>query len=255
MAGWSSGEQAEIVAAGRPGAYVVLVGGREQSFVDLQDPTRLDFDYVRRMGDAVDAHGSAGRPLSVVHVGGAGMGLARYVAATRPRSSQVVLEPDADLTDLVRERLPLPRRSGIRVRPVTGLDGVAALRARHFDVAVLDAFAAGRVPDDLVTPSWFAAVAAALAPDGLFLANLTDAAPFAHTRRVVAGLRAVFDHLGLSAEPATLRGRRAGNLLVLASRAPVPLGALRARAASSPSPYRVLDAGQVSSSFGGGAAF
>jgi hypothetical protein len=69
---------------------------------------------------------------------------------------------------------------------------------------------------------------------------------------VVAGVRASYSSLLLSAEPATLRGRRDGNLLVVAGRAPVPLAALRRRAASSPLPYRVLDQDAVSSSFGGG---
>ena len=59
----------------------------------------------------------------------------------------------------------------------------------------------------------------------------------------------------VSAEPATLRGRRFGNLLVVASRAPVPVASLRSRAASSAAPYRVLDAAQVSSTLGGGTPF
>ena len=71
----------------------------------------------------------------------------------------------------------------------------------------------------------------------------------------MAALRTVFPELMVSAEPATLRGRRFGNLLVVASRAPVPLAPLRHRAASSAAPYRVLDAAQVSSSLGGGTAF
>ena len=33
-------------------------------------------------------------PLAVTHVGGGGCTLARYLAATRPGSSQIVLEPD-----------------------------------------------------------------------------------------------------------------------------------------------------------------
>ena len=95
----------------------------------------------------------------------------------------------------------------------------------------------------------------ALTDSGWFLLNLTDRAPFAWTRRVVAGLRTVFPELMVSAEPATLRGRRFGNLLVVASRAPVPVTSLRQRAASSAAPYRVLDAAQVSSSLGGGTPF
>ena len=161
------------------------------------------------------------------------MTLPRYVAATRPRSSQIVLEPAAELTELVRSELPLPRRSGIKVRPVDGRAGTAELRESSADVVILDAFDGARVPADLVTAEYFASVSRALTDGGWFLLNLTDRAPFAWTRRVVAALRTVFPELMVSAEPATLRGRRFGNLLVVASRAPCP-GHL------APEPSRVL---------------
>ena len=90
---------------------------------------------------------------------------------------------------------------------------------------------------------------------GLLLLNLTDRAPFAWTRRVVAAVRRELPALMLSAEPATLRGRRPGNLLLVAGRGAVPVAALRTRAASSPAPYRVLDGAQVSDTVGGGRPF
>ncbi len=245
----------EILPADRPGAFVVRVDGADQSLVDLEDPTRLDFDYVRRMGDVLDAWQPAAQPLRILHVGGAGLTLPRYVAATRPRSSQIVLEPDTALTERVREQLPLPRRSGIRVRPVDGCTGVAAIRDASQDLVALDAFADARVPGELVTVEYVESVARVLAPGGWFLLNLTDRAPFAWTRRVVAALRTVFPDLMVSAEPATLRGRRHGNLLVVAGRKGVPARALRERARTSGLPYRVLTDDEVSSSFGGGRAF
>lgn len=250
-----AGRDAEIRPGDRPGSFVLRMSGMDQSHVDLEDPTRVAFDYVRRLADVVDVHAPAGRPVRAVHVGGAAMTLPRYVAAVRPRSAQVVLEPAVAVTELVRRELPLPPRCGVKVRPVGGRAGVAALRDGYAELVVLDAFADARVPAELVTAEFFADVARALAPGGLFLLNLVDRAPFAWTRRVVAGLRQAFGALLLSAEPATLRGRRAGNLLVVASGTSVPLAALRARAASSPAPYRVLDAGQVSDGFGGGAPF
>jgi spermidine synthase len=243
--------EVEVLRDG-PTAYLLRIGGRDQSHVDVEDPTRLAFDYVRRIGDVVDLHGEPGVPQRVVHVGGGGLTLPRYVAATRPRSGQIVLEPAIDVTDAVRAQLPLPARSGIKVRPVDGRTGLAALRDASADLVIVDAFEHGRVPADLVTLECFATVGRVLAPDGLLLLNLVDRAPFAHTRRVVAGVRASYSSLLLSAEPATLRGRRDGNLLVVAGRTPVPLAALRRRAASSPLPYRVLDQDAVSSSFGGG---
>ncbi len=246
--GWTG----EVVPAGRPGAFLVRLDGRDQSVVDLSDPTRLDFDYVRRTGDVLDAVAPPGEPVRVLHVGGAGLTLPRYVAHTRPRSAQVVLEPDERLTELVRTELPLPRRSGIKVRPQDGRTGLAALREDHVDVVVLDAYAAGAVPRSLLTTGCVDELARVLAPGGVVVLNLADRAPFTLARDAVAGLRTRFDALAVSAEPATLRGRRPGNLLLVAGSSGVPLDALRASARTSAAPYRVLAGDEVRSHLGGG---
>jgi hypothetical protein len=94
-----------------------------------------------------------------------------------------------------------------------------------------------------------------LEESGLVVLNLSDRAPFAWTRRVVAGVRSAFPHLLVTAESATLRARRGGNLVVVASRGPVPVTELGRRAASAAAPYRVLDERLVSDTFGGGAPF
>ena len=248
-------EGCEIVPGDRPGTFVLRLAGMNQSHVDLRHPLHLEFEYVRRIADVIDAAAPGGAPLRVLHVGGAAMTLPRYVAATRPRSAQVVLEPAVEVTELVRAELPLPPRSGIKVRPVDGRRGIAELRDGYAELVVLDAFADARVPADLVTVELFRDVARVLDPGGLFVLNLTDRAPFGWTRRVVAGLRTVFISVMLTAEPATLRARRLGNLVVVASGGPVPVSVLRQRSVSAAAPYRVLDPAQVSDGFGGGTPF
>jgi SAM-dependent methyltransferase len=242
----------EIVAEGL--GFELRKDGMSQSHVDLDDPTRLVFDYVRRIGDVLDVAAPAGEPLRVVHVGGAALTLPRYVAATRPRSAQIVLEPDEDLTALVRDRLPLPPRSGIKVRPQDGRAGLAALREDAADVLVLDAFADGRVPGELVTVEAFAQMRRVVAPGGLLVANLVDRAPFEHVRRALAALRQSWAEVLVSAEPATLRGRRQGNLIVVAGDS-VPAQELGSRAGTGAAPYRLLTGTAVSDSLGGGRPF
>jgi spermidine synthase len=246
---------AEIVPGDRAGTYVLRMSGMDQSCVDLEDPSRIVFDYVRRLADVVDVVAPPGAPLRVVHVGGAGMTLPRYVAVTRPRSPQIVLEPAAAVTELVRRELPLPRNSGVKVRDVSGVAGVAALRDGHADLVVIDAFADARVPGSLVTAAFAADLSRVVGPSGVVAFNLTDRAPFGWTRRAVAAIRLSFPSLLLTAEPATLRAKRLGNLVVVASAGAVPLDELRRRATMAASPYRVLDARAVSDSFGGGTPF
>ena len=240
-----------ITDGDRPGSYVVWLDDRAQSQVDLGDPTWLAFDYVRRIADVLDVVAPAGEPLRVVHVGGAAMTLPRYVAHTRPRSGQVVLEPDAALVEEVRRRLPLPPRSGIKVRPVDGAAGLPAVREHSTDVVVLDAFAGGSVPLELLGTAFLGHVRRVLTDGGLLVANIADRAPFPLVRSAVAGVRELFPEVLVGAEPATLKGRREGNLVLVAGARP-PVDALLQRAASGATPYRLFTGTAVLDSFGGG---
>jgi hypothetical protein len=75
----------------------------------------------------------------------------------------------------------------------------------------------------------------------VYAVNIGDAAPFTHARARAAAVRAVFRHTCLMAEPAVLRGRTFGNLVVFASGAPLPTGALTRLLAADPFPARLLD--------------
>ena len=239
----------------RPSGHTLRIDGTDQSHVDLDDPTRLEFDYMQRIADVVDALGSPGEPLRFVHIGGAAMTIPRYVSVSRPTSAQIVLEPDERVTALVREQLPLPRQSGIKVRPVDGRTGIAALRPDFADVVILDAYDGARIPAELGTAEFFADLARVVDDHGVVLLNLADRATFPYVRRVVRGVRDSFDQVMISAEPATLKGRRFGNVLVSASQSPLPWEALARRAASSAFPYRVLPYRDVIEKFAGKTPF
>src|SRR5215210_2450801 len=102
-----TGGTAELLAdADRDGSWMLLVNGTAQSHVDLDDPTHLEFEYVRRLGHVVDLIAPAGAPLRALHLGGGAWTLARYLAATRPGSAQRVAELDGALAELVEARLP-----------------------------------------------------------------------------------------------------------------------------------------------------
>lgn len=224
----------------RPGAYFIRIGETDQSWVDPDNPTHLEFDYVQRIADVIDAHAPPGERLRVLHIGGAGMTLPRYVAATRPTSAQIVFEPDEQLTDEVRRVVPLPRNSGIKVRPVEGRSGIASMRDEYADLIIVDAFAGAKVPATLTTAEFVGDLGRVLRPGGVALWNLTDLAPFHYTRRVLAGVATVFKESFLAAEPATLKGRRFGNILLAGSQTALPTAELARAAAGSVFPYRLL---------------
>ena len=238
-----------------PRAFTLRIGRTDQSYVDLDDPRRLEFDYLQQIALVLDQLAPPGTPLRAVHVGGAAMSLARYVAATRPRSSQVVLEPDAELTAFVREHLPLPARSGIRVRGVDGRAGVAALRDGYADVVIVDAFVGPRTPAELTSLEFWTDVHRVLRPSGTVLVNVTDRGPLAYGRRVLAGLAARFAQLVLMAEASTLKGRRFGNVVLVGSDSPLPVETIAAEAGRASYPYRVVTGDRLTQLLGGATPF
>lgn len=239
----------------QPGAFLLRIGDTDQSYVDLTDPLRLEFDYVQRIADLIDELAPEGARLRVVHIGGAALTLPRYVAATRPSSAQIVLEPDEELTMLVREQLPLPRQSGIKVRATDGRSGIAAMRDGFADLVIVDAFVGARVPAELTTTEFLADVRRVVGASGAVAINVTDQGRLAYSKRVLAGVAAVFGQAIYGAEPATLKGRRFGNVIITGSDAPMPEAALVRRAAGSMFPYRVLTGAQQSRFAGGARPF
>ncbi|CAM5669778.1 hypothetical protein SALBM311S_12169 [Streptomyces alboniger] len=117
----------------RARAWTLLIDGAPQSHVDLDDPAYLSFEYQRRLGHVIDLVAPPGRPVHAVHLGGGALTLARYVAATRPRSTQQVVERDAPLVQLVRRaKLPLAPTARIRVRSTDAREGLAKARTSSY---------------------------------------------------------------------------------------------------------------------------
>ena len=236
-----SGGTAELLGdADRDGSWMLLVNGTPQSHVDLDDPTHLEFEYVRRMGHVLDLAAEPGTPLDVAHLGGGALTLPRYVAVTRPGSRQRVVEIDQPLTDLVREHLPLPRGARIRVRPDDARVGLTALHTASSDVVICDVFAGARTPAHLTSAEFAAEAHRVLRTGGVYVANVADGPPLTFARTQVATLRSVFRNVCLLAEPGTMRGRRFGNLVAVASDAELPIDDYVRRCARDPMPARVV---------------
>ncbi|TDB95919.1 methyltransferase domain-containing protein [Micromonospora fluostatini] len=236
----------------RAGSWTLLLDGAPQSHVDLTDPTHLEFEYVRRFAAAIDLLAPAGAALRVLHLGGGALTLPRYVAATRPGSTQRISEVDGALVELVRRALPWPAEARLRVRVADARATLAATRDASYDVVVADVFAGARTPAHLTSVEYVGEVARVLRPGGWYLANLADGPPLRHARGQVATARAVLPHACLVADAAVLRGRRYGNLVLVAGRVEPPVPELTRRAAGDWFPGRVV-AGADLDRFTGGA--
>ncbi|MGW3208793.1 spermidine synthase [Streptomyces sp. NPDC001135] len=223
----------------RARAWLLTVDGAPQSYVDLDEPAYLEFEYARRLGHVLDTVAEAGRALDVVHLGGGALTLPRYVAATRPGSRQDVVEADRGLLELVAEHLPLPAGSGIALHAGDARAWLETAPDDHADVLIADVFGGSRVPAHLTTLAYAREAERVLRPGGVYLANLADAAPFAFLRSQLATLAAVFEELALIAEPAVLRGRRFGNTVLVAAHRPLDTAVLARRTAADAFPARV----------------
>jgi spermidine synthase len=232
----------------RPGSYTLVVDGTSQSHVDLDDPSYLSFEYVRRIGHGIDLLAPAGEQITAVHLGGGAFTLPRYIEATRPGSRQQVIEIDDDLVALVREHLPLPRGASIRVRHgdarevleklPPGLRGTA-------DVVVVDVFAGARTPAHVTSVEFYESVASILNPRGIVAVNVADGARLSFARSQAATLRHVFPHVALAVDPQMLKARRFGNIVAFASSAPLPFDELPRLLAGDPVASKVVAGGEL----------
>ncbi|WP_203715710.1 spermidine synthase [Asanoa siamensis] len=224
----------------RPNAYTLLVDGAPQSHVDLDDPTYLEFEYVRRIATSLDLTAPPRMPLRVLHLGGGALTIARYVAATRPGSRQRVVDADAKLIDFVRERLPWRPDPKLKVR--IG-DARTELRKAHddeFDVVIVDVFAGARTPASVRSVEFVREAARVLHPDGRYLVNMTDGPPLELAKAQVATVAEVFAEVALVADGSVLRGRRFGNLVLTAANTPLPTADIARRVAGDWFPGRLL---------------
>ncbi|MFC7216872.1 spermidine synthase [Streptomyces polyrhachis] len=224
----------------RPAGWLLTVDGAPQSYVDLADPRHLEFEYVRRLAHVADLLGEPAGPLDVLHLGGGALTLPRYLAATRPGSRQHVAEADRGLIALVGEHLPLPAGCGIEVLPADARKALEAAQPAALDLVVADVYGGSRSPAHLASVEFARAAARALRPHGVYAANLADAAPFAFLRSQLACAAAVFPYRCVLAEPGVLRGRRFGNVVLVASHEELPVHDLARRAAADAFPARTV---------------
>jgi hypothetical protein len=214
---------------GRPTGRFLVLDTLLHSYVDVADPTFLDFPYVQGIASVADVMRPAGEPIRALHIGGGGLTLPRYLAATRPGTQSRVLEIDGGVIALDRASLGLRDLPGLRIDLGDARVNLAGEPAASRDLVVGDAFGGLAVPWHLTTREMVAALRRVLRPDGIYAVNVIDFPPNGFVRAEVATIASVFPNVALVAEPPALTGGAGGNFVVLASAAPLPLAALETR--------------------------
>jgi hypothetical protein len=212
--------------ADRASGRVLVLDDLRHSYVDLDDPTHLDFWYVRRFAEVIDQLSPDG-PIDVVHLGGGALTLPTWVQTTRPASDQMVFEIDEELIELVIDEFD--RSTG----PGTGLDVIAGdarqsmkeLPDDSADLVIGDAFGGRAIPWHLATHEFTTEVARVLRFGGIYTVNVIDGADLSFLRAQTATIASVFPEVAVVLDEGTAAGRL-GNSVIVASDRPFDTGEL-----------------------------
>lgn len=210
-----TGHAAIVADPLRDGGYVLEVNNVPSSYVVPGAPEVLEYDYMRWIAAFIESV-ELPRPFTAVHLGAAGCSLPSYVAH-RWDSHNIAVELDAGLAALVRDAFDPP----VEIAVAEARAFTHALVPGSVDVIVRDVFAGPDTPRALATVEFFHAAHRALAPGGVFVANVGDRPGLANARAQLAGLTEVFAHTAAAAPTGILGGREYGNVVLAASDAPL----------------------------------
>jgi len=205
----------------RPDGWILEVNGVPSSHIDLDDPTLLEFEYMRWIAMLVGDRHPRDQRIRVLHLGGGACTMARWFAAVYPDARQVVVEIDGRLAELVRDWFDLPRAPLLRIRAGEARAVLTTLTDASRDVIVRDVFAINRTPVALTTEQFTRHAHRVLAPGGIYVVNCGDTRDLTTAKREAATIGSVFAHTAIIADPAMLKGRRYGNIVIAGSDAPL----------------------------------
>ena len=224
----------------RSSGRVLRLDTLRHSYVDVDDPTHLEFAYIQLFAAALDARYPSSEPLDVLHVGGGALTMPRYLEATRPGTRSEVLEIDGQLADLVLDDLPLDEDVDVDLRVGDARRLVLDVPDDSQDLVYGDAFGGLAAPWHLTTEEFVEEISRVLRPGGLYVANLIDRAPLRFARAEARTFAQVLGHVALVAPTALLDGDGSANLVLIGSDEPLPVGELERIVALTVPGHRVV---------------
>ena len=144
------------------------------SYADLDDPSYLEYGYLRTFNDVIDWKAREGPVFRLLFIGGGGYTLPRLVDARHPSAQVDVVEIDPAVTRVARRFFGVPRDAAIRT--INEDARWFAMRRDHepYDVIFIDAFNDLSVPYHLTTRELTARLKQLMTYDGALVVNLID---------------------------------------------------------------------------------
>ena len=205
-----------VAEEGSPSGHLLL-DGVYNSYVDVDDPTHLEYSYTQWIADAIDATNPGQQPLEIVFVGGGGLTLPRWLLETRPGSQAQVLEVDSEIVDFVEDRFGVGESADLRVTVGDARMTMRDLKSDSADVVVGDAFSGYTVPWHLTTAPWLDEVKRVLDADGIYTLNMIDEGPLDLIEAEAATLLDAFSYVRMVARPGEDGSPFGGNFVFIAS--------------------------------------
>jgi hypothetical protein len=199
----------------RRSGWLLSVDGLAQSYVDVADPTHLEFPYLRHVAVALHCVTGPRVPLTAVHIGGGACTLPRYFAATRPGSEQVVIDADGELMDLVSTEFGVDQVPGLEVRVGDGREYLDARAEASADLVMVDAYERGSCVGGVVTVEATRRVAGLLREGGVAVVNVIDVPGLSFARRVAATMTTVHDTVIMLVRPELLTSDANTNVVLV----------------------------------------
>ncbi|MFT5564555.1 MAG: spermidine synthase, partial [Myxococcota bacterium] len=225
----------------RPSGRLLRLDTLSHSYVDLDDPTYLEFSYAQALDDVLAVTFPEPQPITAIHIGGGGFTFPRFLEATRPGTQSTVLELDPLLVELARTELGFTEEqlgfslAGVEVATGDGRLTLAQLPNGAADIVIGDAFGGVSVPWHLTTREFVQLVKSKLTQNGVYALNMIDYGPRDFARAEMATLASVFKHVA-AFTPADRLGPRnvsaGGNFVLVASDAPIDVAGILARNAA-----------------------
>ncbi len=154
-------------------------------------------------------------------LGGGACTLARYFAHVWPGSRNTVVELDAELALMARSLFDVPRAPSVKIRVGDAREATNSFKPATRDVIIRDVFSSATTPRDLTTVEFYAAARESLREGGLYIANCGAHADLKEAKEELAGMNEVWPHIAVVADPPMLKGRRYGNIVLIAANQPL----------------------------------
>ncbi|MFC1815818.1 fused MFS/spermidine synthase [Thermodesulfobacteriota bacterium] len=169
-----------------------------QSYVIPDKPEILVYDYLKVLEEVIRYFARENQSPRVLHLGGGGYCLPRYLELVYPDSLNEVVEIDPAVTKVAHILLGLPQETRVKTYNQDARNFLIKRESKErYDIIVGDVFNDYSTPFHLSTMQFSRLVKSHMQKDGVYLLNVNDYEFSQYTPSFVHTLKQVFNHVYL----------------------------------------------------------